>query len=123
MTDFSFVLLYVNDPAKSAAFYKGLLGHDPVEASPTFAMLPLRQDVMLGLWKCDGVEPAPLGQSGASEIALTVADAGAVHTTHASWVSRGIQIAQEPTQMDFGQTFVAVDPDGHRIRVLAPEGP
>ncbi|MBN8535259.1 MAG: VOC family protein [Rhizobiales bacterium] len=123
MTDFSFVLLYVADPGKSAAFYTDLLGHTPVEASPTFAMLPLRHDVMLGLWKREGVEPAPVGLSGASEIALTVADARAVHTTHASWASRGIRIAQEPTRMDFGHTFTAMDPDGHRIRVLAPEGP
>ena len=25
-----------------------------------------------------------------------------------------------PTAMDFGFTFVALDPDGHRLRVFAP---
>eukprot|EP01035_Chromulina_nebulosa_P002685 gene2685-biopygen2256 len=28
----------------------------------------------------------------------------------------------EPTQMDFGHTFVATDPDGHRLRVFVPGG-
>jgi predicted enzyme related to lactoylglutathione lyase len=26
-------------------------------------------------------------------------------------------VAQKPTDMDFGRTFVVLDPDGHRIRV------
>jgi len=41
MPDFSFVLLYVERPPASAAFYADLLGRPPVETSPTFAMLPL----------------------------------------------------------------------------------
>jgi hypothetical protein len=28
-------------------------------------------------------------------------------------------MAQTPTEMDFGTTFVALDPDGHRLRVFA----
>lgn len=33
---------------------------------------------------------------------------------------RGLSIAQAPVAMDFGMTFVALDPDGHRLRVFAP---
>ena len=33
---------------------------------------------------------------------------------------RGIEILQKPTRMDFGFTFVGLDPDGHRLRVFAP---
>jgi hypothetical protein len=29
---------------------------------------------------------------------------------------------QPPTDMDFGRTFVALDPDGDRLRVFAPAG-
>jgi predicted enzyme related to lactoylglutathione lyase len=29
-------------------------------------------------------------------------------------------VAQPPTRMDFGFTFLALDPDGHRLRVFAP---
>ena len=30
---------------------------------------------------------------------------------------KGIKVVQEPTEMDFGYTFTALDPEGHRIRV------
>jgi catechol 2,3-dioxygenase-like lactoylglutathione lyase family enzyme len=117
---FSFVLLYVANPPASAAFYAGLLGAPIVEQSPTFAMLPLREGVMLGLWSKDTVTPAAAAAPGASEIALTVETADAVRATHADWSKRGIAIAQKPTALDFGTTFVALDPDAHRIRVFAP---
>jgi hypothetical protein len=57
MPDFSFLLLYVDDPAPSAAFYADLLAVPIVEQSPTFAMLPLRDGVMLGLWSRHTVVP------------------------------------------------------------------
>jgi catechol 2,3-dioxygenase-like lactoylglutathione lyase family enzyme len=117
---FSFVLLYVANPPASAAFYAGLLGAPVVEQSPTFAMLPLSEGVMLGLWSKDTVTPAAAAAPGASEIALTVETADAVRTTHADWSKRGIAIAQTPAVLDFGTTFVALDPDAHRIRVFAP---
>ena len=53
------------------------------------------------------------------EVAFTVADATAVKATHADWIKRGLTIVQAPTAMDFGLTFVALDPDGHRLRVFA----
>jgi catechol 2,3-dioxygenase-like lactoylglutathione lyase family enzyme len=121
MPNFSFVLLYVENPPASAGFYADLLGHPVIETSPTFAMLPLREGVMLGLWSRHTVEPAATSQSGASEVAFTVEDAAAVTATFADWKQRGLKIIQEPVRMDFGHTFVAVDADGHRLRVFAPE--
>ena len=119
MTDFSFVLLYVDNPPASAAFYAGLLGKPIVEESTTFAMLPLREGVMLGLWSKRTVEPPAGGAPGASEVAFTLADADAVRAAYGDWAKRGLQMIQPPTKMDFGTTFVALDPDGHRIRVFA----
>ena len=120
MTSFSFVLLYVDNPPASAAFYEGLLGKPAVDTSATFAMLPLGAGVMLGLWQRDTVKPAAAGSPGASEVAFTVADAAAVSATHAAWTARGVAILQPPVQLDFGYTFTAQDPDGHRLRVFAP---
>jgi catechol 2,3-dioxygenase-like lactoylglutathione lyase family enzyme len=112
MPDFNFLILYVDDLARSAAFYADLLAAPIVEQSPTFATL--------GLWSRHGVEPKCAGQPGAGEVAFAVADAAAVEAMHADWTWRGLRIAQVPTRMDFGTTFVAVDPDGHRLRVFAP---
>ena len=116
MTDPSFILLYVANPDHSAAFYTDLLGHPPVEASPTFAMFRLASGVMLGLWGRDGVAPLA-GTPGGGELAFAIPD---VDATHADWAARGLTILQPPTEMDFGRTFLAADPDGHRLRVLAP---
>jgi hypothetical protein len=85
-------------------------------------MLPLKNDVMLGLWQRRTVEPVA-SVPGGGELAFTVADAGAVEDMHADWKKRGLPIAQAPTAMDFGHTFVALDPDGHRMRVFAPATP
>ena len=120
MPDFNFVLLYVANPPESAKFYADLLDSPIRDSSPTFAMLPLREGVMLGLWSRGTVEPAAAANPGAGEIAFAVADAEAVRATHAAWSARGTPIVQKPTTMDFGPTFVALDPDGHRLRVFAP---
>ncbi len=118
----NFVILYVQDPQRSAAFYSDLFGCPPVENSPTFAMVPMTQGVMLGLWAKRTVAPEVTADAGSSEIAITVPSADAVRATHADWRARKLRIAQEPTEMDFGTTFLALDPDGHRIRVFAPGG-
>ena len=120
MHDPNFVILYVADPVASAAFYTQLLGHAPVEASPTFAMFKLETGTMLGLWSRDTVQPRPNGAPGGSEIAIAVSAEADVDRLHADWTARGIIIAQAPTAMDFGRTFVALDPDAHRVRVFAP---
>ncbi|HRD78650.1 MAG TPA: VOC family protein [Hyphomicrobiaceae bacterium] len=121
MPDFSILLLHVESPAVSAKFYNELFDIPIVEQSPTFAMLPLRDGVMLGLWSRASVEPKTTGHPGSSEVAFTVADAAAVSETFTAWKKRGLAIAQTPTRMDFGTTFVALDPDGHRLRVFVPE--
>lgn len=120
MPDFRLIVLYVEDVAKSAAFYADLLGRAPVESSPSFAMFPL-PPVMLGLWSRHEVQPAVTAAPGALEIDFGVADAKAVEACYADWKGRGLAIAQAPTEMDFGFTFVALDPDGHRLRVMAPK--
>ena len=120
MPKFNFVLLYVENPPASAGFYADLLGLPIVDSSATFAMLPLSDGVMLGLWSRRTVEPAAIAQAGAGEVAFTVKDIAAVTTTFADWKKRGLTILQEPVQMDFGHTFVAADPDGHRLRVFVP---
>lgn len=121
MPDFSFLLLHVDNHAASATFYNDLLQIPIIEQKDDFAMLPLRDGVMLGLWARATVEPASTGESGANEIAFTVADAATVEATHADWKARGVTIIQAPTQMSFGTTFVALDPDGHRLRIFAPD--
>lgn len=120
MSDPNFVILYVNDPPASAAFYADLLGHPAIEQSPTFAMFALASGVMLGLWSRHTVEPAAKASGGGAELAFALDNNDAVRSTHADWSRRGLKFEQAPTTLDFGFTFVALDPDGHRLRVFAP---
>lgn len=120
MLNADFILLYVDSPAASARFYADLIGSAPLEESPTFAMFALPSGIMLGLWSRYTVEPAATASAGGAEIAMTVVDAAAVDALHLDWQARGLAILQAPTELDFGRTFVALDPDGHRLRVFAP---
>ncbi|MFG1339730.1 VOC family protein [Xanthobacter autotrophicus] len=119
MTETNNLLLYVADPEASGRFYAGLLGLEAVEVSPTFVLLMLRSGLALGLWKASGVEPVPTASGGGSELGFKVARAADVDATYAAWLTRGARIALPPTDLDFGRSFVALDPDGHRLRVYA----
>jgi hypothetical protein len=44
----------------------------------------------------------------------------AVGLLHAAWSARGVAIVAPPARAEFGNSFVALDPDGHRLRALAP---
>ena len=71
----------------------------------------------VGLWSRHTVEPGAAAGGGGGELAFMAEDVDAVH---ADWAGRGLTIAQSPTDLDFGRTFVALDPDGHRLRVFKP---
>ena len=120
MRDPNYCLLYVNDPAASANFYAGLLGRRPVDASPTFALFALESGIMLGLWSRHTAEPAVSVTGGGAELAFPVDSDADVDAVYTDWSARRLSIAQTPTRMDFGYTFVATDPDGHRMRVFSP---
>jgi catechol 2,3-dioxygenase-like lactoylglutathione lyase family enzyme len=119
--DPSLTILYVGNPTVSAAFYRDLVGYSPIEASPTFVLFAPPSGPRIGLWSRHTVEPAAADAGG--ELAFHVADAAAVRAIHDAWRARGLPILQSPTEMDFGFTFVARDPDGHRLRVFAPAVP
>lgn len=116
----NFALLYVDDALISARFYADILEIEPVEAQATFALFALRSGLMLGLWAKSGVLPAVTATSGASELAIALKSAQEFEHLYQDWQARGVVIAQVPTAMDFGLTFVALDPDGHRLRVFVP---
>jgi catechol 2,3-dioxygenase-like lactoylglutathione lyase family enzyme len=118
MSDPNLIILYVENAAASAAFYRELLGRAPVESSPNFAMFPLGSGMMLGLWSRADVKPAANAAPGGGELVFSVADRAAVAALHEKWLKRRLPIAQAPVALEFGYTFVALDPDGHRLRVM-----
>jgi predicted enzyme related to lactoylglutathione lyase len=120
-----FTILYVSDVAKSSAFYAKYLERPIAESSPGFAVIPLSESSLLGLWKRDNVKPEVNADaaSGAMELAVPVDSDALVDSTFAKWQAQGVRMVQAPIKMDFGYTFTALDDDGHRLRVWHPSMP
>jgi catechol 2,3-dioxygenase-like lactoylglutathione lyase family enzyme len=114
-----FMLLYVEDTANSSRFYSDILGMEPIDARPGFVMFKLANGMRLGLWGKDTVSPAPTAPGG-SELGWPVASDDDIDQLADEWAQKGIAIAQPPEDMNFGRTFTALDPDGHRLRVYRP---
>ncbi|WMT17140.1 VOC family protein [Serratia fonticola] len=117
MTTPSMTMIYVDNPEKSAEFYRQLLGAEPVEQSPTFALFILNNGFKLGMWSKHTVEPAPAATGGGTEICFMCEQPQQVDALYQQWRDKGLTIVQSPVELDFGYTFVAADPDGHRLRV------
>lgn len=117
LSKLSFVMLFVENPIESSCFYRRLLNIEPVEESATFAMFALEGGIMLGLWSPKTAKPAATVHGGGSEIVFCEKT---VDDLYNNWLKLGVSMALDPTDMEFGRTFVALDPDGHRIRVYAP---
>ena len=115
----SILVQYVRDVATSATLYRGILGTAPVEQSPGFALFLLGDGAALGLWQRDDVQPPVDAEGGAAELAMVVANPDEVRQLHDAWRALGVQIAQASVTLEFGHTFVGVDPDGHRLRVYS----
>lgn len=116
----TYILLYVENPKASAEFYAELFQLKPVEQSPTFALFVLPSGLKFGLWIKTGVIPAVKSSGATSEVACPVSSKERVDELCQDFARRGISIAQPPEMMDFGYTFMALDPDGHRLRFFFP---
>lgn len=116
---FDWTLAYVADPARSADLYARIFGVPAADRAPTFSMFVLPNGHKVGFWLKDDVEPKATAPGGI-EIAFTEATKEAVAARAEAFRALGLTMLQEPTEMDFGFTFTAADPDGHRLRVFAP---
>ncbi|KZL29402.1 VOC family protein [Pseudovibrio sp. Ad37] len=115
------VILYVEDVEKSTKFYADVLQSSPVERFQEFSLFSLGDDVTLGLQSAQGIDPKPQPSFGGFELSLSDVSREEVDQVYSLWQEKGIPIVLEPTDLDFGYTFVATDPDGHRLRVCATD--
>ncbi len=114
-------LLYVDDPQASAAFYEEIFGCAPKAAFPTYVAFEFAGGMTVALWSTSARNFVSAGSGHHSEIAFMVADDHAVRALHDRWKSAGVVIEQPLHEAVFGLTFVALDPDSHRIRVCTPD--
>lgn len=114
----NFVIFYVDNPLRSADFYKDLLEIEPTEYYPTFSSFNLASGITLGLWSKHTAEPAPSQEGCSGELCFSLSSSEKVDELFKKFVSLKMRIIQKPVMMDFGYTFAALDPDNHRLRVF-----
>lgn len=112
------IVLYVDNLVISSKFYQDLLGIKPEEASPTFHAFTLSNGIGLGLKAKHTVEPSS-DKKGGGELAFTLDNNKEVDALFAEWQDKAINMALPPTILPYGYTFVALDPDDNRLRVVS----
>lgn len=115
------LIIYVEDVAKSTDFYQSLLKTNPIEKYEEFSVFELTDGFILGLQSKAGIDPKPQPYFGGFEMSMSDVTNEQVDTLFAEWTQLGVKFELLPTVLEFGYTFVAIDPDGHRLRVCATD--
>ncbi len=112
------IVLYVENVDLSKDFYADIFNCEPQMLSPTFALVEFASNVNLTLKQAADLTPASNIRGGGTELSISVTDKGTFDALYQAWKSKGVEFAQPPVELVFGISFVAIDPDGHRIRVF-----
>ncbi|EHL29761.1 VOC family protein [Legionella drancourtii] len=115
----STIVLYVDNLAVSSKFYQDLLGIRPEEASPTFHTFTLSNGMNFALKVKHMIETPSEGKNGNNELAFTLDNNQKVDELFTEWQDKEINIILPPSIVPYGYTFVALDPDGNRLRVVS----
>jgi len=115
------LLFYVNNPQKSAIFYEKIFSLKPETTYPTYAAFTFENGLSFSLWSTQAANFVSGGSGHRCELSFMVEDEEKVRELHKKWSDDGVRIEQELHEAVFGLTFVALDPDGHRIRVCIPD--
>lgn len=115
------VLFYVRDPLESATFYQKLFGQEPSAVFPTYVAFAFPNGFTFSLWSTSAKNFLSRGTGNTSELAFIVSGDEEVRQVREQWGKLDVPIEQDLEHAVFGLTFVALDPDGHRIRVCGPD--
>ena len=115
------ILFYVKDPQKSALFYEQIFGKKPVASFPSYVAFGFKNGLTFSLWSIEAKNFVSGGSGHLAELAFMVESEAEVRNLRKSWADLSVKIEQDLHEAVFGLTFVALDPDGHRIRVCIPD--
>ena len=111
------LLFYVKNPLTSSLFYEKIFSKKPVVSHPTYVAFSFANGLTFSLWSTQAKNFVSGGAGHWMELSFMVNDEQAVQGLRAQWEKLEITIEQDLHEAVFGLTFVALDPDGHRIRV------
>lgn len=115
------VLFYVKNPLESAAFYEKVFEQKPVAAFPSYVAFTFSNGFTFSLWSIEAKDFVSSGSGCRVELAFMVSGDTEVRRLRDLWGKLEVTIEQDLHEAVFGLTFVALDPDGHRIRVCKPD--
>jgi predicted enzyme related to lactoylglutathione lyase len=115
------LLFYVEDPLVSAAFYEKIFQTKPVAAYPTYVAFSFENGFTFSLWSKQAENFVSGGEGHRTELAFMVQNEEEIRKLRKMWGNLDVVIEQELHEAVFGLTFVALDPDHHRIRVCIPD--
>ncbi|WP_237360449.1 VOC family protein [Vibrio marisflavi] len=113
--------LYVENIEVSTIFYQKLLDKPPVATFPNYVSFEFENGLYLSLWSRNAKDFVSDGTGHRFELSFMVEDSKSVISIYERWREDSVHIEQHPKEAIFGMTFVATDPDGHRIRVCIPD--
>lgn len=115
------LILYVQDITLSTQFYQQILQQKPLETFKDFSAFSLDNNFILGLQTKGAITPEADDHLGGLEICMGSVTQEEVNELYKQWKTLNIPILLEPTHLEFGYTFVALDPDGYRLRICATD--
>ena len=115
------LLFYVENPESSALFYEKIFSVKPVASFPTYVAFSFENGLTFSLWSTQAKNFVSGGTGHRCELSFMVKDEDTVRTLRKQCEDLGVIIEQDLHEAVFGLTFVALDPDGHRIRVCIPD--
>lgn len=121
MNVLNLITIYVSDVEKSIEFYKNIFEIEPNFSVPTYASFSMGNGLSFSLWSNKAKDFISEGDGSRFELSIMVSDEIGVLNLYEKWQGLGVVIEQKFHKAVFGPTFVAVDPDGHRVRVCVPD--
>lgn len=115
------LLFYVKNPARSALFYEEIFNRKPIASLPTYVAFAFENGFTFSLWSTQAKNFVSSGNGNRAEFAFMVSSESEVRELRKLWGGFNVEIEQDLHEAVFGLTFVALDPDGHRIRVCIPD--
>ena len=112
------VVLYVEDINISKSFYENLFACKGLSLSHTFVSFNLQSGSLLELKQRKDSTPKSNTAGGGTELSIKTNSEEKLIDIYQTWQKNDVMILQHPEKLIFGITFVALDPDQHRIRVF-----
>ena len=106
---------------ESALFYEKIFSLKPIATFPTYVAFSFENGFTFSLWSIHAENFLSDGTGHRAELAFMVENEQMVRMLRKKWGEFNIHIEQDLHEAVFGLTFVAQDPDGHRIRVCMPD--